>query len=53
MPTALWNLLLRSGSAHCDLEHAVGAHCDLELAVEELQREEAETKDEAGSSSET
>ena len=45
MPTATWKSRLRSGSAHCDLEVAVGksrlrsgsAHWDLELAVEVRQ----------------
>ena len=49
MPTGIWSLRLRSGSAHWDLELAVevrqcplrpgsrGAHCDLQLAVEVRQ----------------
>ena len=34
MPTAIWRLLLWSGSAHCDLAFAAGVRCDLALAVE-------------------
>ena len=40
MLTGIWSSRLRSGSAHCDLEVAVGAgsaHWDLEAAVEVRQ----------------
>ena len=35
-PTAIWDLLLRSGSVHCDLRSGSG-HCDLALLVEVRQ----------------
>ena len=59
MPTGIWSSRLRSGSAHCDLEAAVGVRqCPLrsatrgeeEAAGEEAEQAEVEAEEEENNS---